>query len=161
MDEVFITLETISQINRGDKLRVKGKSIDIDKRYGQFIWRYIDNEGRDSTKKYLIDTYSEIQRSARKSMEYIRQNKQNNKNSHFIDECIKLKNMANVLGKSFNGIKNLKNTYADCSSVVSSLNFIIDYIIKPVYFAICKELKFDEEYTPYKYSFDLKNNLDN
>ncbi len=156
MDEILITLGTISQINRGDKLRVKGKNIDIDKRYGQFLWRFFDNEGKESTKEYLTTIYNEIKRRTEKSLSYI-QRKKLPADPEYVDECKNLKNIANALGKSFYGIKNLKNTYADCSSMISALNYIIDYVIRPLYLDIFAILKTDGKYTPMKFDFDSEN----
>ena len=155
MDDILPTLGTISRINRGDKLRVKGKSIDIDNRYGQWILRFWDKEGRDSTIDHLKLVYKNTRNIADELLLCVRDHEQTQKDSAiYKSKCRRLKEIGNGLGQSFDGITNLRVTYSDCPSILSELDYIISSIIEPLYEEIYNAMLKHEKYLPKKYKFD-------
>jgi len=162
MDDILPTLGTIARINRGDKLRVKGKSIDIDNRYGQWILRFWDKEGRDSTIDHLKLVYKNTKNISDELLLCVRDHAQTQKDSTvFRNKCRRLKEIGNGLGKSFVGIKNLEFTYSDCPSILSELDYIISSIIEPLYEEIYNAMSKHPEFLPNKYKFDSDIRINN
>ena len=153
MDDILPTLGTIARINRGDKLRVKGKNLDIDNRYGQFIWRLWDKEGRDSTITHLKSVYQTTKSTVEDLLLCVNEHEQKDKEDRvYKNKCRRLRDIANGLGKSFAGIKNLETTYEDYPSILAELECIIGSIIEPLYKDICKAMK-SPEFQPNIYKF--------
>ena len=168
MRNLLSTLGTISKINPGDKLIVKNRNLEIDKRWIQWYRRKIDGEGRYSSVLFLEELYSEI----KDRINIIIINLENNNKINTIDHnsieddsklIIKEKNIenyrilrsiANSLGKSYKGIKNLMVTYDNDTSVISKLEFIIEIDIIETYIKIKKSLP--DEFIPDKFMFDKK-----
>ena len=123
MRNLLSTLGTISKINPGDKLIVKNRNITIDNRWIQWYRRKLDGESRYSTISFLEELYTEIKDKVNSII--------NNLNNSSTDDNYKiLKSVANAIGKSYKGIKNLIITYDNDSSIVSKLEFIIEIDIK-------------------------------
>jgi hypothetical protein len=155
MDDILPTLGTIARIHRGDKLRVKGKNIDIDNRYGQCIFRFWDKEGRDSTISHLKLVYRITKKTSTELLVCIKNHQQTEKKDiEYRDKCRRLKELGNGLGKSFIGIKNLEFTYADCPSILSELDYIISSIIEPLYEEIYNAMLEYPDFLPKKYEFN-------
>ena len=114
MRELLPTLVMISKINPGEKLIVKSKHISVDKRWGQWCRRLWDGESREVTLQRLTDIYSEIREKVFFLLDEI-----DHENAHIMktrrsskDTYRLLQSMANALGRSYKGIKNLMNTYS-------------------------------------------------
>ena len=176
------TIGTISKINPGDKLIVKNKSIVIDKRWIQWYRRKIDGESRHSTILFLEELYSEIKDRIDNIILNLENNKKINEMNYplikdeFESLCENipeyesdkkeinnesyriLRSIANALGKSHKGIKNLIVTYDNDTSIISRLEFIIEIDIMETYIKIKKLLP--KEFLPDKFLFD-KNKIEN
>ena len=145
MRNLLSTLGTISKINPGDKLIVKNRNITIDNRWIQWYRRKLDGESRYSTISFLEELYTEIKDKVNSII--------NNLNNSSTDDNYKiLKSVANAIGKSYKGIKNLIITYDNDSSIISKLEFIIEIDIIETYFKIKKILP--KEFLPDKFIFD-------
>ena len=145
MRNLLSTLGTISKINPGDKLIVKNRNITIDNRWIQWYRRKLDGESRYSTISFLEELYIEIKDKVNSII--------NNLNNSSTDDNYKiLKSVANAIGKSYMGIKNLIITYDNDSSIVSKLEFIIEIDIIETYIKIKKILP--KEFLPDKFIFD-------
>ena len=150
MRNLLSTLGTISKINPGDKLIVKNRNITIDNRWIQWYRRKLDGESRYSTISFLEELYTEIKDKVNSII--------NNLNNSSTDDNYKiLKSVANAIGKSYTGIKNLIITYDNDSSIVSKLEFIIEIDIIETYIKIKKILP--KEFLPDKFIFD-KNKIE-
>lgn len=134
MDDLLPTLGTIARINRGDKLRVKGKYIVIDNRYAQWLFRFWDKEGRDSTIDFLKQIYRNAKRTVDELLVCVKDHSPEKKDtvSHR-DKCRRLKDIGIRIGESCIGIKNLETTYSDCPNILAELDCICNSIIEPTY----------------------------
>jgi len=164
MRALLPTLVMISKINPGEKLIVRSKYISVDLRWGQWYRRLWDGEGRERTLERLIEIYSEIRQKV--SLILYEMDSANDEKKYEINDTTSypfrtrnlkelyrtLQSVANALGKSHKGIKNLITTYSDDSHTVSMLESIMDNDIKDIYREISNALP--EIYKPEVFIFD-------
>ena len=174
MRELLPTLIMISKINPGEKLIVRSKHISVDTRWAKWCRRMWDGEGRETTIQRLTEIYSELRQKVsillyeidneidneRKDCEKssTKQNLYNNciqlssTNRNMNETYRILQSVANALGGSYKGIKNLTTTYNNDSNTQARLESIMDNDIKDIYKEIINALP--PEYKPAIYMFN-------
>ena len=170
MRELLPTLIMISKINPGEKLIVRSKHISVDTRWAKWCRRMWDGEGRETTIQRLTEIYSELRQKVsillyetdNERKDYERSSAQQNINSKCkqlsstnrnMNETYRiLQSVANALGGSYKGIKNLTTTYNNDSNTQARLESIMDNDIKDIYKEIINALP--SEYKPAIYMFN-------
>lgn len=111
-DDVILNLKILSKIKEKEKLIISNKLFNIDKRYGQFIVRYLYDDNRQDTLKHL----NLILLHAFKILDDSNYN--NDKKISLIED----------LKKGISGLSCLKFTYKDDEVLCSQFDLLIDKI---------------------------------
>lgn len=121
LSDYILDLKVLSKIQVSNKLSIKESHINIDDSYFQCINRYINNDSRESSIKYIEDINARIDSEIEKILN------ENTENSHLKDTPSNLlMNISQNLTLAIQGIRNLIITYADDNFNKSKLEIIID-----------------------------------
>lgn len=121
LSDYILDLKVISKIQVSNKLSIKESHINIDDSYFQCINRYINNDSRESSIKYIEDINAGIDTEIEKILS------DNNEESHLKDTPSNLlMNISQNLTLAIHGIRNLIITYSDDNFNKSKLEIIID-----------------------------------
>lgn len=121
LSDYILDLKVISKIQVSNKLSIKESHINIDDSYFQCINRYINNDSRESSIKYIEDINAGIDTEIEKILS------ENTEKSHLKDTPSNLLiNISQNLTLAIQGIRNLIITYADDNFNKSKLEIIID-----------------------------------
>ena len=111
-DDVILNLKILSKIKEKEKLIISNKLFNIDKRYGQFIVRYLNDDNRQDTLKHLNLILLH-------AFKIIDDRKYNNEQKKSLVEDLK---------KGISGLSCLKFTYKDDEVLCSQLDLLISKI---------------------------------
>lgn len=121
LSDYILDLKVLSKIQVSNKLSIKESHINIDDSYFQCINRYINNDSRESSIKYIEDINAGIEAEIEKILS------ENTENSHLKDTPSNLlMNISQNLILAIQGIRNLIITYADDNFNKSKLEIIIE-----------------------------------
>ena len=121
LSDYILDLKVLAKIQISNKLSIKDKHINIDDSYFQSIGRYLNNDSREQSIKYIEDINKSIDNEIEKIL-----NETDNK-EHLKDTPSNLlMNISQNLTLAIQGIRNLIYTYTDDNFNKSRLEIIID-----------------------------------
>tara|TARA_Y100000389_G_scaffold184612_1_gene203227 strand:- start:1065 stop:1505 length:441 start_codon:yes stop_codon:yes gene_type:complete len=135
LDELIVNLTTIGKLSPGDKIAVeKGKIFISSSRYQRPLARWFNNQNRYNSIDFLKNTIDFALQYSYSKMDLIKTLKLNTDKPSSDEILIKsndeLKIIINTFQNILRGLEELKGTYKDDRSVLSSLDVIINKIQK-------------------------------